>query len=1267
MSTSALEGRGSGIAPENLHEVLSSGTNAGNTGQSAWWTPVEFAKLCAIPLPSTRVQIVDLTAGAGNLVIGSANETTRFGNLLDVENCRTAKNELLDFHPNRICGDLTSVYPLLKEVDWVGDLFTLNPPWSVHWHRKNLADLATSDLECVRRAFDGNDPLAGREQIDSTPATLMISLDRCSRGGEGFMIANHSTIERLLMAKGAPHEPLKMHLWKRLVINQNPMTSRKEKTFDKDQIFQCEVLWFARDHTDGAEPPRFVDTLEQFEREAREIKARRSQYRMGQQIWGESGCDRNSQELWAACKEEWNERAGQRRGAAKYNIWLNPAGKIETYLSVFDQRSPKIPVSDAGGLFKLTGQSPMQLVLQREARDLLLRTVNGGIWKVEPSLPGTVNDAVKEYLSSNAPLYPLNATQSMGYLDDADEIECRANLSFKGDPKPDEFCDDDGKKPRQQGVVFRAGRKYKVTTQTATVDRLASKPALDGSNHELLLRGQELIIRIKGEDGHDYTFADRRNAAEGVTMEAEEEVKATGPYAAPGQTYTRKSTVKMDFDLQTLEQSFTIPTAPDVAVCHPEKYQANLSKIDELERRLGLVEGALIERCMQFQRRDLSRAAIHNGLILGWATGIGKSLAALIWPLLKVGLDPADTDGFTPAKPVLIVAPEALHVQLAEEHKVNFGIELIELDSQDTFLKLNPLKNGFYISSFTQIARNKVKKMPEIPPNNGIDNKALSELMNFYRVTVEEAKAYKMRKAGDVEDVPVHEKALELCRRRRIFFSTGVGSEKNGIHCVYSPSLADYVRYEFDCVIIDESVHVKAEDSLIGVGCRSLAPKYRMAMSGTPIKNRLPDIFFLAHWVSGSSKDATARWPFSDSPDEFQRFQDQFLVQKRDLTKEAKEAEAKGNRHYNWRRSKRKGTPTAEVSNIHRLWKLFGPLVLRRRKEDIGQEIVAKIRHPIYCPMGLEQSKVYAYHLNARYVDKNENDCVVAKLQALRSAAAAPHSELLIQKPQPNEKLTVYRSEFDYIPKMAAALTVIEECLRRREQVAVGAPYHEPLDALSRRLRDAGIPHDLLDGRTPAGKRGEASRKFKLGLEGGANPVLLGGLGSMAEGHNWFRCNNTVLIQFDWAFDLFEQWINRIHRMNSPKDVNVYPIICSGTVDNRLESLLCEKNDSQELVLDGKLLGERTEEVDLGALLKVAWQEFNGKKVMDERECERAWPDLRAKLRSAYANLLTGKIEDAKCHESPAVTVANTLREPIVKLAPVMPIRFRSNSLFRVS
>ena len=588
-----------------------------------------------------------------------------------------------------------------------------------------------------------------------------------------------------------------------------------------------------------------------------------------------------------------------------------------------------------------------------------------------------------------------------------------------------------------------------------------------------------------------------------------------------------------------------------------------------------------------FQIQDYARAALHDGLILAHDTGLGKGIAALVWPLLKVGwtaarLDPdpdsaseaespskARSEGgsvrprLTPRGSILIVAPGGLHEQIRAEAKRVLGLTLTSLDSQATFKRLvcsnGKLSNGFYLTSYTQLGVNGSLPIGPKP------------------------------KDGDPDDRP------------------------------RNPTLADLCADTFDCVVIDEGTRLKGADTLIAEGVRTLRPKYRLVLTATPIKNRIPDFFYLAWCAAGGHDKATARFPYSR--DDQAEFAATFSVSERNLTKEAIAMKL--------RKPSRFVKLTNQVCNIHRFWKLNGPITLRRRKADAGEQIPKKIRRVLRVPLGTRQAEVYKRHLDWKPKDKHGKPAIGAQLQALRIVASAPSSTLL---PFPNR----YLSE-SLIPKQSAALTLIAEILERGEQVIVFSAFHDPLDDLQRRLRRAGVRHYLLDGRLSEAQRGNLAAQFKKGPppRGSASPlehsafspqpfrhvpVLLASTECMSEGYSFHLCRNVIFLDYTWAADRMEQGDNRVHRLNSPADVNSYRIICDGTIYRRLESSLAEKSDSAELVLDGKLLGENPAEINLAELLQNAARDFaaTGAKTIDESALEKDWPALRDRLERGY-------------------------------------------------
>src|SRR6185436_17234236 len=141
---------------------------------------------------------------------------------------------------------------------------------------------------------------------------------------------------------------------------------------------------------------------------------------------------------------------------------------------------------------------------------------------------------------------------------------------------------------------------------------------------------------------------------------------------------------------------------------------------------------------------------------------------------------------------------------------------------------------------------------------------------------------------------------------------------------------------------------------------------------------------------------------------------------------------------------------TAQISNVHGLWKLFAPIVLRRRKKDMGEDIPEKVRHVIRVPLGREQKVVYEYHLRADYRTEGGKLNYGAKLQALRIASANPCSLLLKQvESEPGKH---FRSEQSFTPKLATALRLLDQILRRQEQAIVFSAFNSSLDTLADRL-----------------------------------------------------------------------------------------------------------------------------------------------------------------------------------------------------------------------
>jgi hypothetical protein len=62
----------------------------------------------------------------------------------------------------------------------------------------------------------------------------------------------------------------------------------------------------------------------------------------------------------------------------------------------------------------------------------------------------------------------------------------------------------------------------------------------------------------------------------------------------------------------------------------------------------------------------------------------------------------------------------------------------------------------------------------------------------------------------------------ELAITRYREFQAAIGESRNGIKCIYSPSLADLCQNCFAACVVDEGTKIKGDDTIIGTGVRRL-------------------------------------------------------------------------------------------------------------------------------------------------------------------------------------------------------------------------------------------------------------------------------------------------------------------------------------------------------------------------------------------------------------------------------------------------------------
>ncbi len=506
---------------DNLQEVLSASPDGAKKGTMQFETPVAVARLLSIPLPRRRPVIVDLQCGHGVLLNAARNDTTEHRLGVDIDPTSPGH------HRSVIVANVCELLPLFRDVGIKFPLVVLNPPYGLRWPTTHLP--APPAANGAKVGYSGR--RLAEPHLDSTYATWLMAHQLLATYGEGYMIANADTVEKLL-----GHCPLANRIWWQLTMpNFFPETPGLERVA---------VVYFAADHRGG---PQFTkletnSTIE-LEKAVNKAAARRQSWINGTTIdrTGAGGDDVaciETAERFSAVKGEWAERQAALRGeAGEWNIYLRN-GRIAINLTPFQTLSGQVPKALAESLFRLRNRTPLEMMVMRDTREALETALHSKIWKVQPLLMEALVKAREQFDDVRTPFTRPALAQRVGWLDEQDAIKCLHDWR-----------------------TFEKGKSYEVTTITFTGKKIEWREGKDGME-EIFVSGQELAIMVN--DGKaKHTFTHHALDPEELPEELAEAEKFHG--------------------LRDLLDHFELPDVPDLATRQPARYAANLVALAAIE------------------------------------------------------------------------------------------------------------------------------------------------------------------------------------------------------------------------------------------------------------------------------------------------------------------------------------------------------------------------------------------------------------------------------------------------------------------------------------------------------------------------------------------------------------------------------------------------------------------------------------------------------------------------------------------------------------
>jgi superfamily II DNA or RNA helicase len=327
-----------------------------------------------------------------------------------------------------------------------------------------------------------------------------------------------------------------------------------------------------------------------------------------------------------------------------------------------------------------------------------------------------------------------------------------------------------------------------------------------------------------------------------------------------------------------------------------------------------------------------------------------------------------------------------------------------------------------------------------------------------------------------------------------------------------------------DLVVLDEAQRIKNWSTRTARSVKRIASPYALVLTGTPLENRLEELISIVQFVDRYRLGPTFK-----------------LLHDHQVRDEVGKV--------------------VGYRNLDRIGQTLAPVLLRRLKDQVLDQLPARIDNNFFVPMTPLQMKHHTENLEivAR---------IVAKWRRYRFLSEADQRRLMIallrmRMACDNSYLVDHTS--DHGPKADEAVTLLAELFEQPgTKVVVFSQWLRMHELLVRRFQQRGWDHVLFHGGVPGGKRKDLVDRFR------DDPNCRAFLSTDAGGTGLNLQHATVVLNLDlpWNPAVLEQRIGRVHRLGQAQPVRVVNFVSQGTIEEGMLSVLKFKKSLFAGVLD---------------------------------------------------------------------------------------------------
>jgi superfamily II DNA or RNA helicase len=319
-----------------------------------------------------------------------------------------------------------------------------------------------------------------------------------------------------------------------------------------------------------------------------------------------------------------------------------------------------------------------------------------------------------------------------------------------------------------------------------------------------------------------------------------------------------------------------------------------------------------------------------------------------------------------------------------------------------------------------------------------------------------------------------------------------------------------------DLLILDEAQRIKNWRTKVASSVKLIASRYAFVLSGTPLENRLEDLYSLMQVVD----------PHVLGP--LWRYLIDFHI-----------ADERGK--------------VIGYRNLSELRRRIAPVMLRRNRSLVRDQLPERIEQRIDVPMSNAQKDVHDDALKAaqmlaqiakrRPLTPTETNRLMAALQRARMVCDA---------------LGLIDKETMDSPKLQELDALLEElCLESGLKVVVFSQWAMMTRLVEPRLKRMGIGYVRLHGGVPSAKRGDLMDRFR---DDPATQVFLS-TDAGGTGLNLQSAAAVINLDIPWNPAVLDQRIARVHRLGQKARVQSIMLVAEDSYEQRVLALVGSKRD----------------------------------------------------------------------------------------------------------